>query len=144
MLDSTNANGELPEGQHLATLDEVEKFFGSSSERRRKLMRGLWEAAANSKEAGVKRIWINGSFVTDKENPGDIDGCWEYGENVDISTIDPVFLQDDGISAVKEKYGLDFYLADDIELSSGIPFTKFFQINRDGINKGIIFVNLGD
>ena len=49
LLDSTNANGELPEGQHLATLDEVEKFFGSSSERRRKLMRGLWEAAANLK-----------------------------------------------------------------------------------------------
>ena len=103
LLDSTNANGELPEGEHLATLDEVEKFLGSSSERRRKLMRGLWEAAANLKVAGVKRIWINGSFVTDKENPGDIDGCWEYGENVDISTIDPVFLKDEGVSAVKEK-----------------------------------------
>ena len=65
LLGSTNANGELAGGQHLATLDEVEKFFGSSAERRRKLMRGLREAAANLKEAGVKRIWINGSFVTD-------------------------------------------------------------------------------
>ena len=107
-------------------------------------MRGLWEATTNLKETGVKRIWINGSFVTDKKNPGDIDGCWEYGENVDISTIDPVFLQDDGASAVKEKFGLDFYLADDIERSSGIPFTKFFQVNRDGNNKGKNFVNLGD
>lgn len=77
-----------------------------------KLCEGFLEAAANLKEAGVKRIWIDGSFVTDKENPGEIERCWEYGENVDISTIDPVFLQYHDVSAVKEKYRLDFYLAD--------------------------------
>lgn len=92
-----------------------------------KLMRGFREAAANLKEAGVKRIWIDSSFVTDTENPGEIYGFWEYGKNVDISTIDPVFLQDDGVSAVKEKYRLDFCLADDIEKSSGVPFTSFFK-----------------
>ena len=80
-------------------------------------------------------------MIPDVLNPS---RSWEYRENVDITTIDPVFLQGDGVSAVKEKYGLDFYLADDIELSSGVPFTKFFQVNRDGDNKGIILVNLGD
>ena len=34
-------NGELPAGEHQASVDEVEKIFGSSSERRKRLMQGL-------------------------------------------------------------------------------------------------------
>ncbi len=44
---------------------------------------------------------------------------------------------------MKKKYGLDFFIASIIEAGSGLPFPKFFQVNRDGDLKGIIVVRLG-
>lgn len=46
-------------------------------------MQGLRSTALNFEKSGVKRIWLNGSFVTDKKQPNDIDGCWEYTSDVD-------------------------------------------------------------
>lgn len=136
------STGELPEGEHIATLDEVEKEFGASSDRRIELMQGLRRAAKNFEAAGVKRIWLNGSFVTGKANPNDIDGCWEYILSVDMKILDPIFIQSP--EEIKNKYGLDFYIANLVEGGSGLPFPDFFQLNRDGDPKGIILIRLGD
>ena len=136
------ANGELPPGEHLATLDEVERVLGSSTDRRKLLMQGLRDAATNLEISGVKTLWINGSFTTDKTEPNDIDGCWEYSANVDTKVLDPAFLG--SRKDMKEKYGLDFFIASIVEAGSGLPFPKFFQVNRDGDPKGIIVINLGD
>ena len=135
-----NDKNELPAGEHLALLNEVEMTYGSSTERRKELMSGLYNAAANLKAAGVRTIWINGSFVTNKKEPNDIDGCWEYNKAVDINILDPVFLG--SRAEMKNKYGLDFFMANYIEAGSGLPFPKFFQTNRDGELKGIIIVQL--
>jgi hypothetical protein len=136
------ANSELPKGEHVASLNEVEATYGSSNERRKKLMKGLRDAANNFEAAGVKTIWLNGSFVTGKKEPNDIDGCWEYHDLIDIKILDPVFLGDR--KEMKNKYGLDFFIANIIEAESGLPFPKFFQKNRDGDPKGILVVNLGE
>ena len=45
---------------------------------------------------------------------------------------------------MKEKYGLDFFIANFIEAESGLPFPKFFQVNRNGEPKGILVVKLGE
>jgi len=135
-------NSELPEGEHLASLDEIEAVYGSFTGRRKELMKGLRDASTNLEAAGVRTIWINGSFVTDKKEPNDIDGCWEYTQQVDISILDPVFLGNRG--EMKRKYGLDFFIANIIEADTGLPFPKFFQKNRDGDPKGIIVVKLGE
>ncbi|MBI1770725.1 MAG: hypothetical protein HYR67_20340, partial [Bacteroidetes bacterium] len=105
--------------------------FGSLSAKREKLMRGLERATENLRGAGIKRIWIDGSFVTNKEKPNDVDGCWEYSEEVDLVKLDPVFLAETR-EPMKEKYGVEFFPAGVIEAGSGLPFPKFFQINRDG------------
>lgn len=135
-------NGELPSGEHLATLDEIEAVYGFSSDRRKLLMKGLREASRNLELSSVKKLWINGSFITDKEEPNDIDGCWEYTSVVDVNKLDPLFLG--SREKIKNKYGLDFFIANIIEAGSGLPFPKFFQVNRDGEPKGIIVVTLGD
>ena len=141
-IPKLQANGELPPGEHSASLDEIEMVYGSSNDRRIQLMQGLREAARNFEESGVKTLQINGSFITDKEEPNDIDGCWEYTTEVDEKKLDPVFL---GLrSEMKLKYGLDFFISNIIEAGSGLPFPKFFQVNRDGDPKGIIVVKLGD
>lgn len=135
-------NNELPAGEYSASLMEVEHIYGLSTKRRKELMRGLLEASSNLKASGVRTIWIDGSFITNKKEPNDIDGCWEYNDSVNIDLLDPVFLG--GRAEMKEKYGLDFFIANYIEAGSGLPFPKFFQKNRDGASKGIIVVRLGE
>jgi len=135
-------NGDLPPGEYSASLDEVEVRFGQSNEQRKKLMQGLRDASDNFSLAGVHKIWVNGSFVTSKKEPNDIDGCWEYSNTVDISILDDVFLSNTRNDA-KAKYGLDFFISNVIEAGSGLPFPHFFQVNRDGKLKGIIVVHFG-
>ncbi len=38
---------------------------------------GLKKAMEQLKEAGCSTIYIDGSFVTNKQNPGDFNACWE-------------------------------------------------------------------
>lgn len=141
-IPKLNQNGELPPGEHLATLEEVDSVFGHSTEQRKKLMAGLRAGASNLQAAGVCRIWINGSFVTEKADPNDIDGCWEYTTGIALEKVDPVFLSESR-APMKTKYGLEFFPGFIIEGDSGLPFPKFFQVNRENESKGIIVVNLG-
>lgn len=130
-IPKLQGNSELPEGEHLASLDEIEVVYGSFTGRRKELMKGLRDASTNLEAAGVRTIWIN-----------DIDGCWEYTRLVDINLLDPIFLGNR--IEMKKKYGLDFFISNIIEADSGLPFPKFFQKNRDGDPKGIIVVKLGE
>lgn len=110
---------------------------------RRVLMAGLSRALENLRAAGVTRVFLDGSFVTAKPEPNDIDGCWDIDEYVDVEALDPVFLDfSHHRQAMREKYGLDFFIANTIELGSGMPFVEFFQINRDGQPKGILLIEL--
>ena len=133
-------NGELPPGEHQASLNEIETIYGCSSDRRKRLMSGLREATSNFALAGVTTLWIDGSFITDKESPNDIDGCWEYTTAVDLEKLNPIFLA--SREDMKKEFGLDFFIANIIEAGSGLPFPKFFQVNRDGYAKGILVVKL--
>ncbi|MBL1259821.1 MAG: hypothetical protein COB33_004715 [Thiotrichaceae bacterium] len=122
-IPALQTNGELPPGEHQASLAEVEAMYGSSTDRRKLLMRGLREAASNFEMSGVRTLWIDGSFITDKEAPNDIDGCWEYTSSVDTEKLDRVFLG--SRAEMKLKYGLDFFIANIVEAGSGLPFPKF-------------------
>ena len=72
------ATGNLPIGIHLATWQEVQETFAFNP-RRQELLSGLKRACEPLKQAGCPRIYIGGSFVTNKEFPEDFDFCWEPG-----------------------------------------------------------------
>jgi hypothetical protein len=55
-------------------------------------MQGLRAAAANLNKANVRKLWIDGSFVTNKEHPNDIDGVWETNDRIDFAVLDSGFL----------------------------------------------------
>lgn len=57
-------SGNLPEGIHDATWDEIVERFGTN-ERRRELLEGLRQALDSLQAAGCRRAYIDGSFVTD-------------------------------------------------------------------------------
>lgn len=66
-------NGLLPEGIHRATLDEVRERFGTTSDRRRELMRRVEEWFEMAHAIQALRFLLDGSFVTEKDSPNDVD-----------------------------------------------------------------------
>lgn len=134
-------NGELPAGEFLTTLKDIERRYAEKGVKRKQLMQGLKLACVSFKKAGVPRVWANGSFITDKAEPADIDGCWEYTSEVDLKKLDPVFLMTSR-RFMKEKFGLDFFPAHLYEAKTDLPFPEFFRINREGEPKGILVIHL--
>lgn len=105
------------------------------------LLDGLAEALDLLSEAGCRRVWVNGSFVTAKQMPGDFDACWDP-DGVDLDALDPVFLRfDDGRAEQKFRFGGEL-LPNVVESDSGFVFAEFFQIERDGTRKGIVLLTL--
>jgi hypothetical protein len=148
-IPALTANGELPPGEHPATMSEIETAFGNQSDRRKSLMTGLKQATENFTKAKVRFIFVDGSFATNKPEPNDIDGCWSGEGDVDFAVLDPVFWDISSLDQFKQrrqemkaKYSLDFFIAELIEADSGEPFSSFFQSNRDGERKGILKVTL--
>ncbi len=133
--------GRLPEGEHPADWDEVVDRFGWNS-RRRQLLDGLAEAMELLAAAGCRRIWLNGSFVTAKDEPADFDGCWDT-EGVDLDALDPALLDlSNRRAAMKARFGGDLF-PNVIEAGSGLSFAEFFQNERDTGRKGIVVVTIG-
>lgn len=58
-------------------------------------MRGLREAVSNFELSGVRTLWIDNSFITDKEEPNDIDGIAAF-EAVFVSCGGAVFSRMNG------------------------------------------------
>jgi len=115
--------------------------FGGTAHRT-DLLAGLLDALHELQRAGCRTAYIDGSFVTDKEPPGDYDLCWEM-DAVDLAKLDPVILDVDWPRAAqKARYRGDI-LPNVIEESSGAPFLDFFQRNKvTGGVKGIVAINL--
>lgn len=74
MLPALNSDGNLPEGVHLVTEDEVFARFATPSARRQWLGEQLRSLLALAKSTGqLARVFLWGSCVTSKEGPNDLD-----------------------------------------------------------------------
>jgi hypothetical protein len=67
------SDGYLLEGLYLASLAEVTFRFGASSRRRRRLTLRLRRWVESARQVGAQRLLADGSFVTAKQEPNDID-----------------------------------------------------------------------
>jgi hypothetical protein len=133
-------SGRLPPGEHAASWDEVVERFGWT-QRRRRLLDGLAEAIELLTAAGCRQVWVNGSFVTAKDEPGDFDACWDT-DGVDLDALDPVLLDlADGRRAQKSRFGGELF-PNVIETQSDLSFAEFFQNERDTSRKGIVVIHL--
>lgn len=91
MFPSHTPGGYLPTGIYEVTLQEIESMLGSSTIKRKELFKGLEKAIDNMSHAGVKILYLGGSFVTKDPAPKDVDGCWE-ADGVNLDLLDPVLL----------------------------------------------------
>ena len=126
----------------MASWDEVVERFGWTPWRRR-LLDGLAESLDLLAQAGCRRVWLNGSFVTAKEDPGDFDAVWD-SDDVDDDALDPIFGplgMTDGRRLQKERFGGEWF-PNVAEAGSGKFFATFFQHDRQARMKGIVEIHL--
>jgi len=131
-------------GIHEATWQEFVDKFGYT-EQRMELIKGLRIASLDLRNCGCGTIYVDGSFITTKMVPKDIDVCWDKA-GVDFRRLcieHPIFLDDSpGRQKQKAKYGCEFFPAHVIEGSTGKPFLDFFLHDRNGNDKGILKINI--
>src|SRR6185312_16918573 len=125
-------NGNLVPGIHEITWHEFVEEFGKNKHRK-KLIEGLEQAMNHLRDVQCKILYVDGSFVSQREEPKDFDACWDP-KGVDfkrLAVMYPVlmnFLPD--TKDQKAKYGG--------ELFPSPKFLAFFQKDRDDKPKGII------
>lgn len=134
--------GNLPPGIHDASWDDIVARFASTPWRW-ELLAGLREALENLRDAGCQRAYIDGSFVTAKERPGDFDACWET-VGVDAGLLDPVLLEfANARAAQKERFGGELFPAEAVADPDGTRFLDYFQRDKlTGEPKGIVALDL--
>ena|SRR5947199_10849126 len=142
MIPPLDAAGNLPPGIHWATWSELVDRFGTS-QRRTELLDGLKRALQSLAYAGCQTVYVDGSFVTAKEVPGDFDACWDP-PGVDGERLDPVLLDfTNRRAAQKAKYGGELFPSRALADPAGNTFLEFFQIDKStGEVKGIIAIDL--
>jgi len=131
MIPPFDEHGYLPPGIHSATLDEIDDRFGQQSELRRVQMESVRWMVEIAKRAGVQRIVLNGSFVTDTIDPEDVD-C--------VLLVAAGYPAD--MKAEEElEAGLPFM---DIAIAGKVDFDRFlsnvFGFDRKFVPKGMVEV----
>ncbi len=81
MIPELQDDGYLPPGVHSADLHEVCNRFGHQSEIRTIQAESVRWLVDIARRAGVLRLVINGSFVTDVLEPNDVDCVLLIGED---------------------------------------------------------------
>jgi hypothetical protein len=133
MIPPFDKSGCLPPGVHPATLDEIAARFGQLSELRHIQMESVRWMVELAQRAGVTRIVLNGSFVTDIMEPNDVDCVLLIGTNYpqDIEAADAI---EDGLPFLE------------IAVVPTQPFDKlvkdFFATDRLGNPKGMVEIIL--
>lgn len=136
-------NGNLIPGIHVLDISEVEKEFAYNPIRKN-LFEGLKLAMNHLKDSGCQRLFLDGSYVTTKEDPGDFDACWDH-TGVDLNYLRsnyPVLLDFKNERENQKKiYKGELFLA----IMNATPFDiyiNFFQMDKDDYPKGIVLINL--
>ncbi|MCP4295677.1 MAG: hypothetical protein GY786_08735 [Proteobacteria bacterium] len=144
MIPEFLPNGNLPPGIHDVSWQDFCERFGYTAHRK-SLLDGLASALKDLSVAGCKMVYIDGSFVTNKEVPGDYDLCWSI-DSVVPEKLNPVFLNfsPPGRTKMKDQYKGDLFPAEIPEGVCGKAFLDFFQTDKNtGEPKGIVSLEIG-
>ena len=146
MIPDLDMQGYLPPGEHFATWEELSRRFGGNLVRKQ-LLEGLLRAIPLFRQAGCQRLWLDGSFVTTKEMPDDIDVCYD---RCDVTLLDERLYPSFGLQRREQKrdFRCEFFAFDavaDIDAEGNpISYLEFFKTNRDGIPKGIVELRIDE
>jgi hypothetical protein len=136
------ADGYLPEGVHQATEPEVLFQFGAGSRRRRTMVLRLRQWLELARAVGAPQFLVDGSFVTAKVDPGDIDAVIRLRSDFD-QQVNAAFAPALELAEIitTRRQG-DLFAAEDE--TDGLAWIEFFTRTReqDQRRKGIVEVIL--
>lgn len=138
--DFDTETGLLPGGEHEATWSELADRLGFTY-RRRILLDNLRVVLDELLAHGVETIWIDGSFVTSKPSPQDVDVVYLPPIGADITTwgmLAPIARRD-----LKKCRRVDLWEYPSRQRKgtwgpAPRPITEYFQSDEDGRQKGIV------
>lgn len=142
MIPQFRTDGYLPEGLHWATEAQATFRFGTQNRRRRRLIRRIRRWISLARQVGAIRLLIDGSFVTEKDEPNDIDA-------VILLPSDFERQIEDGVEAALELEEMlltrrpeEIFAAEDG--TDWDDWVEFFSRTReaDGRRKGLVEVEL--
>jgi hypothetical protein len=110
MIPDLDENGWLPPGIHTCQLHEVEKQF-TYNQSRKTIFEGLKKLIKVLQTVYCGIIYLDGSFVTSKSRPGDVDVCWQEttGTDYDYEFKNAPILNP---TAANKKYHKEVFKAD--------------------------------
>jgi len=133
VIPEFNDVGYLPPGVHLASLAEIAARFGQESEIRQAQMDSIRWLVDMAKKAGVQRLIINGSFVTDVFEPNDVDCALLLSADFPLHPAAAADLSE----------GLPFIDLHVVEAKEfAILVEQLYASDRDSVPKGVIEVVL--
>lgn len=132
----------MPTGIHPAKWNELVEKFGFN-DHRLNLLERLIKGLSLLQRYGCTEVCIDGSFVTSKPFPNDVDVCYDNTQMNWKKFIKehPEFNDNkNGSKIQKEKYQSEFYAYNAFEDS----ILQFFQFDRDRNPKGIVKLILNE
>jgi len=144
-LPPLNREGELPEGVHHATMDEVLTQFGGSTPQRQAVtarLRRIYQLA--SATGKLTRLVIFGSYVTTKPYPNDVDVILVMADDFRLHAIDAETRLLFDHQEAEEEFGASiFWIRPSLLVLERLEtFIAHWQITRDGTRRGIVEVRL--
>jgi len=142
MIPDFRGDGYLPEGVHRATEAEITFRFGTDTPRRRRLALRLRRWIELSRAVTAKRLLVDGSFVTTKPDPNDLDAVvWlgdDFVDRVSRGDVEAVELEMMLLTRQPE----EIFAAEDRR--DWEDWVEFFGRTReaDGRRKGVVEVDL--
>ena len=136
MLPEFSKSGYLPPGLHRTDLVEVQQRFGSN-DTRRSLLRHLNNFVELIRSVDAKRLIVDGSFVTAKENPADIDVILVLPDTFDTTTREARILLESRI-----RFNIHLFPVREGDNEFFQHWIGFFGHDRDGAPKGLVEVSL--
>jgi hypothetical protein len=144
MLPDFDQNGNLPPGEHACTWTAFTQHFAWNTHRAI-MIGGLRAALTSLHTCGCQTAWIDGSFTTDKDKPGDIDVCYDITDFAKLKLLEPTLLDfTNARASMKQKFSCECFPAHLPAEPGGLTFLEFFQVSKNQHAKGIVKLDLSN
>ncbi len=140
-LPDFTPSGDLPEGVHQATIDEVIARFGSGTSQRQTVTARLQQIYQLAQNTGkLQRLIIFGSYITAKPEPNDIDVVLIFDDDFDIMACDDETKMLLDHQQTAETFGASiFWIRPSLLFLETLDeFIAGWQVKRDRTRRGIV------
>ena len=122
-IPDLDEHGLLPAGIHDCSVEEVKARFGWNAHRQRLIYCFVQFLTHEVRNMFDHPVYADGSFVTDKDRPGDIDVVLELHNASDAENWRGLMFMQEHQARIRSQYSVDFW----INFPHKNDFVAFFQ-----------------